>query len=48
MTMFDIWKSQEYQDRVIQLEQEGLTTSDAQGVADAEYLNLLTKKGGVK
>ena len=31
-----IWQSKEYQDRVLQLEQEGCTTSDAQGIADVE------------
>ena len=28
-----------YAERVAELEREGLTTSDAQGVADAEQLN---------
>jgi hypothetical protein len=29
---------QEYQKRVQELEDQGLTTSDAQGVADAEFI----------
>lgn len=32
-----IWQSKEYIDRVLQLEEEGCTTSDAQGVADVEF-----------
>lgn len=32
-----LWQSKEYQQRVLELENEGLTTSDAQGVADAEF-----------
>ncbi len=30
--------TQRYADRVVELENEGLTTSDAQGVADVEFL----------
>jgi len=34
----EIWQSEAYKQRVIELEEEGCTTSDAQGVADAEFL----------
>jgi hypothetical protein len=30
--------AQEYQQRVDELEAQGMTTSDAQGVADAEFM----------
>lgn len=38
LALYDYWKTKESDDRVIELEGEGLTTSDAQGVADAEFL----------
>ncbi len=38
-TMIDIWQSEEYRKRVLELEEEGLTTSDAQGCADAEFIS---------
>jgi len=37
-----IWQSVEYKERVNQLEDEGLTTSDAQSVADTEFGILIT------
>lgn len=37
-----IYQSKEYQQRVLQLEAEGLTTSDAQGVADVEFNAIIT------
>lgn len=39
-----IWQSKEYQKRVLELEQEGLTTSDAQGVADVEFGAVISYK----
>jgi DNA-binding transcriptional regulator/RsmH inhibitor MraZ len=45
----EIWQSEAYQNRVRELEEEGCTTSDAQGVADVEF-GALPKiiKGGLK
>ena len=43
-TLIAVWSSDAYAARVRQLENEGLTTSDAQSVADAEY-NLVAKGG---
>ena len=36
--MYIVWQSKEYQERVEQLEIEGCTTSDAQGIDDAEFM----------
>jgi len=37
----NIMTKQEYEDRVRELEAEGMTRSDAQGIADAEQEGLL-------
>ena len=37
-----IYQSKIYQDRVKELEAEGMTTSDAQGVADVEFNLIIT------
>ena len=37
-----IYQTKEYQNRVRELESEGLTTSDAQGVADVEFKAIIT------
>lgn len=39
--LMEFAKSEASEKRVAELEAEGLTTSDAQGVADAEFLNQL-------
>lgn len=33
----EIWQSEQYQNRVRELEKDGCTTSDAQGIADVEF-----------
>lgn len=43
--MRSIWQSDEYKERVRELEQEGLTTSDAQAVADAEFRKRIKADG---
>ena len=42
--LLDIWDSDEYINRVHQLEDEGFTTSDAQGKADIEFNCIMSIK----
>lgn len=38
LALIAYWQTDANNDRVVELEGEGLTNSDAQGVADAEFL----------